>query len=96
MTSVLIRVKVQSGKERDFEALIAKLVRDVHANEPDPKVYEFRRVQSEPRTYILFQSFVDEAAHDRYANSAYHLEASPKGQAMLDGEPVVEYLEVPD
>lgn len=96
MTSVLIRVKVQSGRERDFEDLIAKLVRDVHANEPDPKVYEFRRLQGEPRTYVLFQSFADETAYDRYANSTYHLEASPKGQAMLDGEPIVEYLEVPD
>jgi len=96
VTSILIRVKILEGKERDFEEHIAKLVRDVHANEPDPKIYEFRRVQGEPRTYILFQAFKDEAAYDRYANSAYHLEASPKGQAMLDGEPVVEYLEIPD
>lgn len=96
MTSVLIRVKILEGQERAFEDLIGALVRDVHANEPDPKIYEFRRIQGEPRSYVLFQSFVDEAAYDRYANSAYHLEASPKGQAMLDGEPVVEYLEMPD
>ena len=96
MTSVIIRVRIQKGMERDFEDHIAKLVHDVHENEPDPKVYEFRRIQGDSSGYIIFQSFENEAAYDRYANSAYHLESSPKGQAMLDGEPVVEYLEVPD
>lgn len=94
MTSVLIKVTVLAGKEHAFEAHMTALVRNVHAHEPGPKVYEFRRVQGAPLSYVIFQSFKDEAAHDRYANSDYHLEASPKGLAMLDGDPVVEYLEV--
>lgn len=94
MVSVLIRVRVKEGEERAFEAHMTALVCDVQAKEPDPKVYEFRRVQGERRAYVIFQSFADEAAHNRYANSDYHLEASPKGLAMLEGDPVFEYLEV--
>lgn len=94
MVSVLIRVTVKPGEERAFEAHMTAFVRNVHAKEPDPKVFEFRRVQGDRRAYVIFQSFADETAHNRYANSDYHLEASPKGLAMLDGDPVVEYLEV--
>lgn len=94
MVSVLIRVTVKEGLERAFEAHMSAFMEKVRTNEPDPKIYEFRRVQGAPRAYVIFQSFADEAAHDRYANSDYHLEASPKGLAMLDGDPVVEYLEV--
>ena len=93
MTTVLIRVKVREGQEQAFEALMEELVRNVHKHEPDPKVYEVRKVQDAPRSYVIFQSFADEAAYDRYANSDYHVAASPKGLAMLDGDPVSEYLD---
>ena len=69
------------------------LVRHVHEQEPDPKVYEVRKAPDEARTYVIFQSFADEAAYDHYANSDYHVAASPKGLAMLEGEPVTEYLD---
>jgi len=94
MTSKLIRVKVQAGAEAAFEALMLDLVRTVHAREPDPKIFEFRKVRGEPRAYVIFQSFADDAAYDRYANSDYHLAASPKGLAMLDGDPVSEFLDL--
>ena len=93
MTTVLIRVKVLQGQEAAFEALMKQLVRDVHENEPDPKTYQVCRAPDEARTYVIFQSFADESAYDRYANSDYHLAASPKGLAMLDGDPVSEYLD---
>ena len=96
MTSVLIRVTVRRGEEAAFEALMKDLVTKVREVEPDPKVYEVRRVADMPRSYVIFQSFADEAAYDRYANSDYHLEASPRGLALLDGEPVTEYLTTVD
>ena len=93
MTSRLIRVKVKQGLEAEFEAHMLAFVENVRLNEPDPKTFEVRRVREEPGTYVIFQVFVDDAAYDRYANSDYHIAASPKGLAMLDGDPISEFLD---
>ena len=88
-----IRLKVQPDKVEEFEGLVSQLVRDIYANEPGAKVYEDRRVQGEPHTYLYFLSFVDQDAYDRYASADYHAQMSPKAVACLDGDPVFEELE---
>lgn len=72
---------------------MAAFIENVEANEPDPKTFEVRRLREEPGAYIIFQVFADDAAYDRYANSDYHIAASPKGLAMLDGDPISEFLD---
>ena len=93
MTSRLIRVKVLEGKESEFEALMRALVENVRAIEPDPKIYEVRKLRNDPGTFIIFQSFADDEAYDRYANSDYHVATSPNGLALLDGDPISEFLD---
>lgn len=93
MSSMLIRVKVLSDKVAEFEALVAQLVKDVAAQEPDPKTYEVRRSQEDPLSYVYFISFKDQAAFDNYSNADYHTQMSPKAIACLDGDPIFETLE---
>ncbi len=93
MTSRLVRVKVKPGLEAEFEAHMKAFEDNVMIQEPDPKTFEVRRVREDDRSYIIFQVFADDAAYDRYANSDYHLAASPKGLAMLEGDPVSEFLD---
>lgn len=88
-----IRLKVLPDKVAEFEALVAQLVRDVHANEPGVKVYEVRRVKGQPLTYVYFLSFENQAAFDRYSSADWHRQMSPKAAACLDGNPVFEDLE---
>jgi quinol monooxygenase YgiN len=90
---MLIRLKVLEHKIAEFESLVATLVANIHANEPEPKVYEVRRVANEPRTYVYFIEFKDQVANDAYANAAYHRSAAPAILACLDGEPVYETLD---
>jgi quinol monooxygenase YgiN len=93
MVEMLIRLKVAEGKVEEFERLVSQLVADIHAHEPDPKSYEVRRVFGEPRTYVYFISFADQAAYDSYADAPYHRRMSPLALACLEGEPVFETLE---
>jgi len=93
MISSSIRLKVLPDKVEAFERLVAQLVRDIYANEPGAKVYEVRRVKGQPRTYLYFLCFEDQAAFDRYSAADYHTQMSPKALACLDGDPVFEDLE---
>ena len=91
--SSTIRLKILPDRVHEFEGLVARLVRDIHANEPGATVYEVRRVKGQPLTYVYFLSFEDQAAYDRYSNADYHTQMSPKAVACLDGDPLFEDLE---
>ncbi len=93
MFRMLIRLKVLDHKVVEFEQLVSTLVANIHANEPEPKIYEVRRVVDQPRTYVYFIEFKDQAANDAYAKALYHQNAAPAIMACLDGDPVYETLE---
>ena len=93
MFRTLIRLKVLDHKVVEFEQLVSTLVANIHANEPEPQIYEVRRVVDQPRTYVYFIEFKDQAANDAYANALYHQNAAPAIMACLDGDPVYETLE---
>jgi quinol monooxygenase YgiN len=95
MIGQIIRLKVLEGKEAELESLVGQLMRDVTANESG-SIYDVRRVRNEPRTYFYFVSFPDQAAFERYMSADYHTEMSPKALACLDGDPVIEDLDVFD
>ena len=92
MIGQTIRLKIREGAQVEFEALVARLMKDVTENEPG-SIYDVRRVRDEPRTYLYFISFPDQAAYDRYMAADYHTQMSPKAVALLDGEPVFEDLD---
>ena len=92
MIGQTIRLKIQPGKEAEFEALVAQLMRDVTTNEPG-SVYDVRRVRGQPGTYFYFISFPDQAGFDRYMAADYHTQMSPKALAVLDGDPEYEDLD---
>ena len=93
MKTTLIRLKVLPEKQAEFESLVAQLVRDVEANEPDPKFYHVRRCQDDPLSYVYLFCFKDDAAQQSYQDADYHTAMSPKAVACLDGDPVFEELD---
>jgi quinol monooxygenase YgiN len=91
-TTILWRINVQRGRENEFEALTRQLVHDVHANEPG-QVFEYRKTQTDPPVYVLFMSFSDPEAFERYSNADYHTSASAAIMACIEGSPVAERLD---
>lgn len=93
MIGMLIRLKVLAHKVAEIESLVSTLVANIHTNEPEPKMYEVRRLADQPHTYVYFVAFKDQAANDAYANAPYHRNAAPAIMACLDGDPVYETLD---
>lgn len=93
MIGMLIRLKVLAHKVAEFETLVSTLVSNIHTHEPEPKMYEVRRVANQPLTYVYFIAFKDQAANDAYANASYHRNAAPAIMACLDGDPIYEKLD---
>ena len=92
MPTTLWRLKVAADKQAEFERLTSQLVRDVAANEPD-SIFEYRRGVEDPLTYVLFLSFDDEQAFQRYSTADYHTGASGQIMECLAEAPIPDELE---
>lgn len=92
MPTTLWRLKVAADKQAEFERLTSQLVRDVAANEPE-SIFEYRRGVENPLTYVLFLSFDDEQAFQRYSTADYHTGASGQIMECLAEAPVPDELE---
>ena len=68
MHRMLARLRLLEHKVAEFEQLVAALAANVHANEPEPRTYEVRRVADPPRTYVYLIEFKDQAASNVYAS----------------------------
>ena len=53
MIGQTIRLKIREGAQVEFEALVARLMKDVTENEPG-SIYDVRRVRDEPQTYLYY------------------------------------------
>ena len=92
MPTTLFRLKVSADKKVDFERLTSQLLRDVAANEPSG-IFEYRRAVDDPLTYVLFLSFDEEEAFQRYSTADYHRSASGQIMECLAEPPVTDQLE---
>jgi quinol monooxygenase YgiN len=91
-TTTLWRLRVSPEKAAEFERLVTQLVKDVHANEPG-HVFEYRKTRAVPPEYVLFSSFFDEGAFQRYSQAPWHRGVSPAIIACLAEPPVPEHLD---
>ena len=92
MPTTLWRLKVAPEKQAEFERLTSQLVRDVAENEPG-SIFEYRRGVEDPLTYVLFLSFNDPDAFQRYSTADYHTGASGQIMECLAEAPIGDDLE---
>ncbi len=92
MPTTLWRLKVAEEKQAEFERLTSQLVRDVAENEPG-SIFEYRRGVEDSLTYVLFLSFDDEQAFQRYSTADYHTGASAQIMECLAEAPIGDDLE---
>ena len=88
---VYIRVRTKPGKRAEFVRLIRELRESALEHEPDTLVFELFQ-SADPNEFVIFESYVDEAAQKVHENAPYHVAMSPAGWACLDGEPVIEFM----
>jgi quinol monooxygenase YgiN len=71
-TTFIATLVVKSGMEKRFEELQAELSGLTHAEEPGTLVYDVIKHRTEPRTYVVYARFKDEAAFQLHQTTPFH------------------------
>lgn len=90
MMSLVARLTVQEGKEQDFIDAMKDVVPAVR-EEPGNNAYIMNRSKENPRLFVFYEEYADQAAFDAHRK---HLgELGVDLRAILDGAPVLEFYE---
>ena len=83
-TTFIATLVVKPGKEAEFEALQKELSEDGHATEPDMLVYDVIKHRTQPRTYVVYARFRNQAAFDAHMRAPAHDRLVPPILACLE------------
>lgn len=93
MIGIVAKLKVQPGKEADFEKVFLELRQNVLANEKGCKLYELYRSKDDRTTYIVMERYDDDAAVDIHRKTDHFRAAGKQFQSILGGAPEVTLLD---
>ena len=88
---VIATLRVQPGKEADFEAAFAELAAAVNADEPGNSFYRLFRTD-ETGTYKVLECYDDDAAVEAHRASDHFRTLGAKLGPCLAGAPEIERL----
>jgi len=88
---VIARLKIQEGKNEEFETIFAELSTAVHENETGCNFYALHKADS--TTYVVLEQYVDQAALDAHGQTDYFKSIGAKLGGCMAGRPEIEYLE---
>ena len=86
-------LKVQEGKEAEFEAAMTELCKAVRVNEPGNRLYAFFRSRKEKGTYVVMEEYENEEAVTAHRKSDHFRTAGPEIGATLAGPPDVHLMD---
>ena len=90
MLTFIARLTVKAGHEAEFERIMRMAVPKVR-QEPGNHAYIFHRATDNPRVFMFYEEYDDQAALD--AHRAHLRVMGIDLRAMLDGAPTVEFYE---
>ncbi len=90
---VVATIKIQAGKNDDFEREFLKLAENVKANEPGNIFYILHRSKTDPQTYKVLEQYHSEADLDAHGKSAHFAQANSVLATMVAAAPEVEVLD---
>jgi len=93
MIGVVATLKVQDGKNADFEAVFLELAAKVKANEVGNLAYQLTKSRADPNTYKVLELYKDQDALTAHGGTDYFKDLGRKMGAFMAGRPEVEYLD---
>lgn len=90
---VVATLKVQEGKNAEFEAIFSELAAQVRANEKGNLAYSLTKSRIDPNTYKVLELYADQDALTLHGQTEYFKAAGPKLGPCLAGRPEIEYLD---
>jgi quinol monooxygenase YgiN len=90
---IIATIKVQDGKNAEFEGVFTALAAQVRANEPGNLAYQLTKSRTDPNTYKVLELYTDQDAVTHHGGTDYFKAAGPKMGPCLAGRPEIEYLD---
>lgn len=89
MIGVVMIVRTKPGRAEEFARLVAKLQRDVRANEPEALIWQVMRAQDDANLFYFTELFATAEAQAAHADMPYHVAMSAAGWDCVDGQPEI-------
>ncbi len=93
MLTVIAKLKVQPGKETEFERACRVMIEHVKTAEETTATYVLHRARKDPTTFLFYERYRDRAALDAHSQSPQMATLFSTIGPMLDGAPVIETYE---
>lgn len=90
---IIATIKVQTGKNSEFEAEFAKLTEQVLANEEGALFYALNRSKSDPQTYKVLEQYRSQADVDAHGQTDYFKAANKVLAGCVAAAPHIEVLD---
>ena len=92
-TGVVATLKIQDGKEAEFEAIFRDLMADVRAREPGNQIYRVFRSRKDASTFVVLEIYESDEGLKAHGKSDHFRAASPKIGAVLSGPPDIHFMD---
>ena len=93
MVTVIAKLKVQAGKEANFQAAAEKMIAHVKANEPGTLTYVLHRASGDPTDLMFYEVYSDQAALAAHGTSAAMKEFFGAVGGLLAAKPEIATFE---
>ena len=90
---VIAKLKIQPGKNAEFESIFAELEKAVNENEPGNNFYALHTSRDDENTYVVLEQYVDQDALDAHGKTEHFRTIGAKMGGCMAGRPEIEYLD---
>ncbi|MCK9994264.1 MAG: hypothetical protein Dbin4_02784 [Alphaproteobacteria bacterium] len=90
---VIAKIRIQAGKNAEFEAVFADLAAAVRKHEPGNNFYALHKSKTDPLLYVVLENYKDAAAFAAHREYPHFKEGGKKMGACMAGAPEVELLD---
>lgn len=94
MIGVVAKLKIQDGKQGEFEQVAKDLMAKVKANEPGCLTYQLYKAKGSETDYIFMEQYASAEALQSHGQTDYFKAAGPKLGAVLGGRPEITYYDI--
>ena len=94
MIGVVAKLKIQDGKQTEFEQIAKDLLAKVKANEPGCLTYQLYKTKGSETDYIFMEQYASADALKSHGQTEYFKAAGAKLGGCLGGAPDIQYYDI--
>jgi quinol monooxygenase YgiN len=90
---IIAKIKIQAGKNAEFEGIFAELAKEVRAKEPGNNFYALHRSKTDPLLYVVLEQYKDMDAIAAHRAAEHFKVIGKRMGSCMAGAPEVELLD---